>query len=368
MRRKKYVAPSCRRHRAPVRLRRPLPDRHQPRPASRPDRQGRLGRRVGAADAGAEGGAGGRLAGADAGVRRGGCRRRRRHRGRGRRAAGARGATRAGAAGDAQPAGGGAWRGASPGDEADRARPGGDARGEAGRQRPPRGDRPHAGRRDRHRSRAGRRRTSCWGPHDRSHPGSNSRPKPKPPPNWPVWRRRSPGTTAPTTSWTRPEISDADYDALRRRNAAIEQRFPHLVRANSPTQRVGGAPAGGFAKVRHRLPMLSLDNVFGPDDFREFCDRVRRFLGLKDDAIDFVGEPKIDGLSISLTYEHGRFVRGATRGDGSEGEDVTANLRTMAAVPRHLQGQGAGADRGARRGVHVEGRLPGPERGAGSGG
>jgi DNA ligase (NAD+) len=136
-----------------------------------------------------------------------------------------------------------------------------------------------------------------------------------------------------------PEISDADYDALRRRNVAIEQRFPHLVRADSPTQRVGGAPAGGFAKVRHRVPMLSLDNAFGSDDFREFCDRARRFLGLKDDAIDFVGEPKIDGLSISLTYEHGRFVRGATRGDGSEGEDVTANLRTLAAVPQHLRGE-----------------------------
>ena len=136
-----------------------------------------------------------------------------------------------------------------------------------------------------------------------------------------------------------PEITDADYDALRRRNAAIEQRFPDLVRADSPTRRVGGAPAGGFAKVRHRVPMLSLDNAFGSDDFREFCDRARRFLGLKDEPIGFVGEPKIDGLSISLTYEHSRFVRGATRGDGSEGEDVTANLRTMAAVPQHLEGK-----------------------------
>jgi DNA ligase (NAD+) len=136
-----------------------------------------------------------------------------------------------------------------------------------------------------------------------------------------------------------PEISDADYDALRRRNAGIEQRFPALVRADSPTRRVGGTPAGGFAKVRHRVPMLSLDNAFDADDFREFCDRARRFLGLKDEPIGFVAEPKIDGLSISLTYQHGRFVRGATRGDGSEGEDVTANLRTMAAVPHHLQGE-----------------------------
>jgi DNA ligase (NAD+) len=134
-----------------------------------------------------------------------------------------------------------------------------------------------------------------------------------------------------------PEITDADYDALRRRNAAIEHRFPDLVRADSPTRRVGAAPGGGFAKVRHRVPMLSLDNAFAPGDFSEFCERVRRFLGLKDEPIGFVAEPKIDGLSISLTYEHGRFVRGATRGDGSEGEDVTANLRTMAAVPQHLE-------------------------------
>ena len=135
-----------------------------------------------------------------------------------------------------------------------------------------------------------------------------------------------------------PEISDAEYDALRRRNAAIEARFPDLVRPDSPTHRVGGAPAGGFAKVRHRVPMLSLDNAFGAEEFHEFCERARRFLGLKDEALAFVGEPKIDGLSISLTYEDGRFVRGATRGDGTEGEDVTANLLTMRDVPRTLKG------------------------------
>jgi DNA ligase (NAD+) len=134
-----------------------------------------------------------------------------------------------------------------------------------------------------------------------------------------------------------PDITDAEYDALRRRNAEIEAAFPQLVRADSPSKRVGGAPSGGFAKVAHQVPMLSLGNAFGPEDFAEFCERVRRFLGLKD-ALAFVGEPKIDGLSISLTYQDGAFIRGATRGDGTEGEDVTANLRTMAAVPQRLHG------------------------------
>jgi DNA ligase (NAD+) len=137
-----------------------------------------------------------------------------------------------------------------------------------------------------------------------------------------------------------PEISDADYDALLRRNAAIEARFPSLVRPDSPSRRVGGAPAGGFAKVRHRVPMLSLDNALDEKEFTEFWTRARRFLGLASDApLALVAEPKIDGLSINLTYEHGRFVRGATRGDGMEGEDVTANLRTMTqAVPLRLSG------------------------------
>ncbi len=136
-----------------------------------------------------------------------------------------------------------------------------------------------------------------------------------------------------------PEITDAEYDALRVRNASIEARFPALIRADSPSNRVGGAPAGGFAKVRHRVPMLSLDNAFGEAEFVEFCARARRFLGLAADApLAMVGEPKIDGLSINLTYENGRFARGATRGDGTEGEDVTANLNTMAAVPKRLKG------------------------------
>ena len=127
-----------------------------------------------------------------------------------------------------------------------------------------------------------------------------------------------------------PEISDADYDVLRRRNAAIEARFPHLIRADSPSKRIAVAPEAGFAKLRHRVPMLSLDNAMSAEEFGEFCARARRFVGLAaTPPLAFVAEPKIDGLSINLTYEHGRFVSGATRGDGSEGEDVTANLRTM---------------------------------------
>jgi DNA ligase (NAD+) len=136
-----------------------------------------------------------------------------------------------------------------------------------------------------------------------------------------------------------PEITDAEYDALRRRNAALEAQFPELIRADSPSQRVGAEPASSFAKTPHRVPMLSLDNAFAAVDFVEFCTRARRFLGLKpEQELPFVAEPKIDGLSISLTYEHGRFVRGATRGDGTVGEDVTANLRTLRNLPLELAG------------------------------
>ena len=136
-----------------------------------------------------------------------------------------------------------------------------------------------------------------------------------------------------------PEITDAEYDALRQRNAAIEARFPSLIRPDSPSQKVGAQAASGFAKITHRVPMLSLDNAFSRAEFDEFCARIRRFLGLKDEKLEFVAEPKIDGLSISLTYERGRLVHGATRGDGAEGEDVTANLRTMKAVPNRLKGE-----------------------------
>ena len=136
-----------------------------------------------------------------------------------------------------------------------------------------------------------------------------------------------------------PEITDADYDALRQRNAAIEARFPSLIRPDSPSRRVGAETASGFAKIKHAVPMLSLDNAFSKTDFDEFCARVRRFLGMKDEPLALVAEPKIDGLSISLTYQNGRLLHGATRGDGAEGEDVTANLRTMAAVPKRLHGR-----------------------------
>jgi len=138
-----------------------------------------------------------------------------------------------------------------------------------------------------------------------------------------------------------PVISDSEYDALRRRLDALERRFPDLARLDSPNRRVGAAPAAGFAKLRHDVPMLSLDNGFSAADVHRFIDGVRRFLGLAEDAeIGFSAEPKIDGLSMSLRYEDGVFMRGATRGDGEEGEDVTANLRTIAEIPRRLSGGG----------------------------
>ncbi|MGB9390780.1 MAG: NAD-dependent DNA ligase LigA [Xanthobacteraceae bacterium] len=138
-----------------------------------------------------------------------------------------------------------------------------------------------------------------------------------------------------------PSVSDAEYDRLRQRYSAIEARFPQLRTATSLTQRVGAAPSARFAKVRHAVPMLSLDNAFAEDDVRDFVGRIRRFLRLSDDeAIAFSAEPKIDGLSMSLRYERGALVTGATRGDGNEGEDVTANIRTLADVPRRLKGSG----------------------------
>ncbi len=138
----------------------------------------------------------------------------------------------------------------------------------------------------------------------------------------------------------RPSVSDAEYDALRSRNAAIEKRFPALVRADSPSRRVGSAPTGRFKKVRHALPMLSLDNAFEQQDVVDFAARIRRFLKLsEDEKIAFSAEPKIDGLSMSLRYEDGALVTAATRGDGAEGEDVTANIRTLKDVPHELKGR-----------------------------
>ncbi len=136
-----------------------------------------------------------------------------------------------------------------------------------------------------------------------------------------------------------PEISDADYDALRRRHAAIEARYPELIAPDSPSRTVGAAPATGFGKVRHDVPMLSLGNAFADEDVVEFVERVRRFLALKDgQAPEFTAEPKIDGLSISLRYEGGRMTGAATRGDGTEGENVTANVATIKAIPHRLKG------------------------------
>src|SRR5262245_21222486 len=136
-----------------------------------------------------------------------------------------------------------------------------------------------------------------------------------------------------------PSVSDAEYDALRQRFNAIEKRFPEFVSADSPSQKVGAAPSGRFKKVRHAVPMLSLDNAFAEQDVRDFADRIVRFLKLPDDKIDFSAEPKIDGLSMSLRYERGELVTAATRGDGAEGEDVTANIRTLEDVPERLKGR-----------------------------
>ncbi|PJI42940.1 MAG: DNA ligase (NAD(+)) LigA [Rhizobium sp.] len=134
-----------------------------------------------------------------------------------------------------------------------------------------------------------------------------------------------------------PEISDADYDALKRRNDAIEARFPALVRPDSPSRRVGAAPSVTFAPVVHARPMLSLDNTFSDEDVADFVASVYRFLGrLPDDSIAFTAEPKIDGLSMSIRYENGRLVTAATRGDGTTGENVTANILTIGEIPRQL--------------------------------
>ncbi|MEO6380915.1 MAG: NAD-dependent DNA ligase LigA, partial [Nitrobacter sp.] len=137
-----------------------------------------------------------------------------------------------------------------------------------------------------------------------------------------------------------PVVSDAAYDALRRRLEDIEARFPDLITANSPTQTVGAAPARGFAKVQHTVPMLSLGNAFSDEEVAEFVERIQRFLKLgADDIPAIVAEPKIDGLSLSLRYENGELVRAATRGDGFTGEDVTANVRTIKDVPHTLKGR-----------------------------
>ena len=134
-----------------------------------------------------------------------------------------------------------------------------------------------------------------------------------------------------------PVLSDAGYDALKRRNAAIEARFPQLKRDDSPSAKVGAAPASGFGKIRHSVRMLSLSNAFSDADVLDFDASIRRYLGLGADApLAFTAEPKIDGLSLSLRYEGGQLTRAATRGDGETGEDVTANARTIPDIPQVL--------------------------------
>ncbi|MBA4802581.1 MAG: NAD-dependent DNA ligase LigA [Euryhalocaulis sp.] len=138
-----------------------------------------------------------------------------------------------------------------------------------------------------------------------------------------------------------PAVSDAEYDALRQRNEAIEARFPDLVRPDSPSQKVGAAPASGFAEAKHLQQMYSLGNAFSEDDLFEFAARVRRFLGMEEGAkLDLTAEPKIDGLSANLRYRNGKLELGATRGDGRVGEDVTANLKTLDDIPEKLSGKG----------------------------
>jgi len=144
--------------------------------------------------------------------------------------------------------------------------------------------------------------------------------------------RRYHGEDAPT-------ISDAEYDKLRRSYEALETAFPELAAAESESRKVGAPPSEKFTKVRHVVPMLSLGNIFADDEVEEFCARVRRFLGMSAGALlDVVAEPKIDGLSCGLRYENGELVQAATRGDGYEGEDVTANVRTVEAIPKRLKG------------------------------
>lgn len=137
-----------------------------------------------------------------------------------------------------------------------------------------------------------------------------------------------------------PVMTDAEYDALKRRNEAIEKRFPHLIRPDSPSKRVGAKASDDFEKVVHGVPMLSLANIFSDEEIYEFIDRIRRFLGLSEtERLDFMAEPKLDGLSFSALYVNGVFVRGATRGDGAVGEDITENLKAIKDLPLKLQGR-----------------------------
>jgi len=149
-----------------------------------------------------------------------------------------------------------------------------------------------------------------------------------------------------------PEATDAEYDRLMRRLQELEERFPSLVTADSPTQRVGAAPLAAFGTVRHTVPMLSLNNAFSGEEIREFDARVKKNLGLSlDEKIEYVAEPKMDGLAVELVYENGVFARGSTRGDGYTGEDVTQNLRTIRSIPLRLARHGGSKGQGEAPGV-----------------
>jgi len=139
-----------------------------------------------------------------------------------------------------------------------------------------------------------------------------------------------------------PEVPDAEYDRLMRQLQSIEQKHPELISADSPTQRIGDEPISAFGSVQHQVPMLSLDNAFSPDELREFHRRVSERLELEDEAdqLIYAAEPKLDGAAVSLLYEDGQLVRGATRGDGSNGEDITHNVRTIESIPLRLIGTG----------------------------
>jgi DNA ligase (NAD+) len=132
-----------------------------------------------------------------------------------------------------------------------------------------------------------------------------------------------------------PEISDAEYDGLMRELMELEGRYPHLISPDSPTQRVGAPPLDKFDTVRHTLPMLSLANAFREEEVREFDNRIRRILGWEQ-PVEYVVEPKIDGLAVELVYEHGILITGSTRGDGEIGENVTQNLKTLPSIPLRL--------------------------------
>src|SRR5215475_14436204 len=137
-----------------------------------------------------------------------------------------------------------------------------------------------------------------------------------------------------------PSISDQEYDRLYHELLDLETNFPALVTPDSPTQRVGGEPLKEFKPVKHLQPMTSLDNTYSQEDLREFVGRVQRLL--PNEKLDWVVEPKIDGVAINLRYEAGRFTVGATRGDGTTGDDITVNLRTIRSIPGTLHGRGAG--------------------------